>query len=127
MQEQIMKRLILIAALMLPLPGLADYMDVIEFKLNEGCSFDEYLEIVEDFNETWGKKNGYTAEVAVPLYSNDLVNMFWVGRTEDATSFGKAWDAWRDEQADSDSTAAQLSQRFEACETNLGRRGYDLY
>ena len=122
-----MNKLLLIALLLLPLPAFADYMDVIEFTLNEGCSFDEYMEIVNDFNESWGKKHDYRAEIAVPVYSNNLVHMFWLGHTETAEAFGKAWDTWRDELEDPDSTAAQLWARFEACETNLGRRGYDVY
>ena len=122
-----MKQILLLLVLMLPLSALADYMDVIEFKLNEGCSFDEYMEIVDDFNSEWGAKNGYRAEIATPLYSNNLENMFWVGRTADAAAFGKAWDTWRDELDDPKSTAAKLWARFQDCETNLGRRGYDVY
>ena len=49
--------------LVLPLPAFADYFDVIQFELKDGCSF-------------------------------------------------KASDLWA---------------RFQACETNLSRRGYDVY
>ena len=34
-----MKRLLITAMLLLPLPAVADHLDVIEFKLLEGCSF----------------------------------------------------------------------------------------
>ena len=122
-----MKKLLSIALLALPLPSLADYMDVIQFQLNEGCSFDEYMEIVDDFNEQWGKKHDYRSEIAVPIQSHDLVSMYWVGRTKDAATFGKAWDAWRNELEDPDSLASKLWARFRACETNVGRRGYDVY
>jgi hypothetical protein len=122
-----MKKILILALLSLPIPASADYMDVIQFELNEGCSFSQYLEIVNDFNEQWGKKHDYQTEVAVPLQSDNLVSMYWVGRTEDAATFGKAWDAWRDELEDPDSLASKLSARFEACETNQSRRGYDVY
>ena len=122
-----MSRFILILALLLPMSALADYMDVIEFKLKEDCSFDKYMEIVNDFNDDWGKKNGYRAEIATPVYSNNLVNMYWVGRTKDAAAFGKAWDTWRDALDNPDSSPAKLWARFQACEINLGRRGYDVY
>ena len=122
-----MKKLIVAALLITPLPALADFMDVIEFELKEECSFSEYMEIVNDFNETWGKKHDYIAEIAVPLQSTNLVHMFWLGRTKDAETFGKAWDSWRDAQSDPDSVAAKLWARFQACESNLARRGYDIY
>ncbi len=122
-----MKKLLWIALMSLPLPALADYMDVIQFELNEGCSFNEYMEIVNDFNEQWGKQHDYQSEIAVPLQSDNLVGMYWVGRTKDAATFGKAWDAWRDEQKDPNSLASRLWARFQACETNLSRRGYDTY
>jgi hypothetical protein len=122
-----MKKILLIATLLLPGHAIADYMDVIEFKLNEGCSFEEYMEIVNDFNATWGEQHGYSAQVAVPIQSDNLVHMYWVGTTANAAAFGKAWDAWRDELKDPKSTASKLWERFQDCETNLGRWGYDVY
>lgn len=121
-----MKKIFMIALLTLPLPALAEHMDVIEFKLLEGCSFSTYMEIVEDFN-VWGKKYGYNAEIAVPLQSNNLTSMYWLGTSKDAATFGKAWDAWRDAQSDPDSMAGKLGARFVKCSANLGRRGYDIY
>ena len=61
------------------------------------------------------------------MQSNNLESMFWVGRTTDAATFGAAWDAWRNELADSDSKASQLSARFAECSENIARRGYDTY
>jgi hypothetical protein len=52
--------------------------------------------------------------------------MFWVGRSKNAAAYGKAWDTWRDGQADPSSVAAKLWGRFQECSTNLGRRGYDV-
>jgi hypothetical protein len=91
------KNLILIVALfVLPLSASADYMDVIQVNLDDKCSVDKYVEIKNDFNEQWGKSNGYMAEVLVPIQNDDLVSLFWVGRTANAAAFGAAWDAWRD-------------------------------
>jgi hypothetical protein len=99
-----MKKVILIALVCLPVVTLADHM------------------------EQWGVNYGYVAELAVPLQSNDLVSIFWVGRSANAEAFGKAWDAWRDAQADPTSAAAKLQARFNACgEFNEARRSYDVY
>jgi hypothetical protein len=126
-----MKRLlaILLSALpvALPVSATADHLDVIEFKLNDGCSFDKYMEIAKDFNTQWGVNNGYRAEVLMPIQSQNLVSMYWVGRSKDAAAFGKAWDTWRTELGNPASVAAKLWARFQACSTNLSRQGYDVY
>lgn len=101
-------------------------MDVIEFKPLEGCALPQYPEVVKDFNK-WGKKYGYNTEIAVPLQNNNLTSMFWMGSSADAAAFGKAWDAWRDAQGDSNSTPAKLQARFDACSENIARRSYDVY
>ena len=85
-----------------------------------------YLEIVGDFNE-WGKKYGYTAEIAVPMQASSLENMYWMGNSADTASFGKAWDAWRDTQSDPNSTPAKLQARFTQCQEITGRSSYDVY
>lgn len=97
----------MIALLSLPFGTSADHMDVIQMKICENCSVAEYVAIMEDCNEQWGADYGYSAELAVPLQSDDLVSVFWVGRSANAEAFGKAWDAWRDAQADATSTAAK--------------------
>ena len=122
-----MKIFVLTLLLFTPITASAEYLDVIEFKMVDGCSFDKYLKIVKDFNKEWGMKNGYSAKAAMPLQSNNLESMFWLGTTKDAASFGKAWDAWRDAMSDSDSVAAKLQARFTKCSINVARRGYDLY
>lgn len=53
-----MKKLLLIAALMLPGPAMANTLDVITSKLKDGCTFGTYLGITREFNESWGKANG---------------------------------------------------------------------
>jgi hypothetical protein len=122
-----MKRMILALLLLVPVVASAEYLDVIEVKLNDGCSFNEYMEIANDFNSDWGEANGYKSKVAMPLQSDNLVSLYWLGTAKDAASFGKAWDTWRDELSDPDSTAAKLWARFQACSTNVGRWGYDIY
>ncbi len=113
--------------LLLPLSASADHMDVIQVTLDEDCSLEEYVAIKNDFNETWGKKNGYLAEIVVPIQSDDLQSIFWVGRSADAAAYGKAWDTWRDETANSKSVAGKLQERFDECSDNDSRRGYDVY
>ena len=126
-EENEVKKLILAMLLCVPMSASAEYMDVIEFKLIDGCSFDKYMEIVNDFNENWGEALGYTARVAMPLQNENLESMYWLGTTKDAATFGKVWDTWRDALSDPDSTPAKLWERFQDCEVNLARWGYDIY
>ncbi len=121
-----MKRLLISVMLLLPLTAFGAHMDVIEFELLEGCSFSKYMEIVGDFNQ-WGESYGYKAEIAVPVQSDNLTSMYWLGTSANAASFGKTWDAWRDAMDDPDSEPAKLWARFLICEENITRNGYDLY
>ena len=121
-----MKKLIALALLALPCTSFADHLDVIEMRLKPGCSLTSYLAVVKDFNE-WGKSHGYKAEILVPLQRSNLETMFWVGRSANAESFGKAWDVWRDAQANPDSVEARLNTRLDACSTSLNRAGMDTY
>lgn len=113
--------------LLVPLLGSAEYLDVIQVELKEGCDFNRYVAIKNDFNETFGSRNGYHAEVLMPLQSEHLATLFWVGRAANAAAFGKAWDAWRDGLADKKSVSAKLWSRFQKCSTNISRQGYDIY
>jgi hypothetical protein len=122
-----MKRLLMLAILVVPLSASAEYLDVIQVKLKEKCTLQNYVAIKNDFNEQWGKGHGYRAEIAAPVLSNDLSAVFWTGHCASAESFGKAWDTWRTELSDPKSVAAKLNERFEKCSTNESRRGYDLY
>lgn len=119
-----MKKLLAALLLALPATAMADYLDVIEFKLT--CDMGEYLAIVKDFN-AWGKDYGYKAEIWTPLMRGSLDTVFWVGRSKDAESFGNAWDTWRDAQSKPDSTPAKLWARMSKCENNLNRSGFDTY
>ena len=122
-----MKKIIAIALLALPLGAAADHLDVIELKLKEGCDVAKFVQVAHDFNTQWGANHGYPADVAVPLQSSDLESMRWLGRSKDAATFGKAWDAWRTEITDPNSVAGKLAARFGACSINTARRGFDLY
>ena len=121
-----MKKILLAAFLLLPLNAVAEHMDVIEFKMLEGCSMDQYMAIVKDFNE-WGKGYDYKAKIAFPLQSHNLTSVYWLGTSPNAAAFGKAWDAWRDGLADPKSGPSKLSARFAECSENLGRRSYDVF
>jgi len=122
-----MKKLIAIALLALPMCVAADHLDVIDFKLKEDCDFAKFMAIAKDFNTQWAASHGYHADVAVPLQSSDLESMRWLGRSKDAATFGKAWDAWRTESADPTTVAGKLNARFGACSINTARRGFDVY
>ena len=122
-----MKKTILALALLVPMSASAEYMDVLEVQLAEGCSFNKYMEIVNDFNSNWGEAIGYKARVAMPLQNSNLVSLYWLGTTKDAATFGKVWDTWRDGLADSKSKPAKLWARFQQCSVNLSRTGYDVY
>jgi len=121
-----MKKILLAAFLLLPLNAVAEHMDVIEFKMLEGCSVEQYLAIIEDFNK-WGEDYGYETKIAFPLQSNNLTSVYWLGMSANAAAFGRAWDAWRDALSDADSVPAKLSARFAECSENLGRRSYDVF
>ena len=121
-----MRALLLTALLVLPLNASAEYMDAIEVTINEDCTVAEYVGIKNDFNEQWGKANGYLAEIATPIQGQNLAAVYWVGRAANAAAFGKAWDTWRDALADPKSTASKLSARLTKCSTNVNRSGFDL-
>lgn len=122
-----MKKIFLTLMLMVPISAFADHIDVIEVQLKDGCTFAQYLAIKDDFNAKWGSKNGYRSEVFMPIQSQNLVSFYWVGRSASAAAFGKAWDQWRTDLQDANTIAAKLWARFEACSTNMSRRGYDVY
>ena len=121
-----MRAFVVTALLVLPLNANAEYMDAIEVTINEACTVAEYVAIKNDFNEQWGKANGYLAEIATPIQSQNLSLVFWVGRAANAAAFGKAWDTWRDALADPKSTASKLNARLTKCSTNVNRSGFDL-
>ena len=122
-----MKRLIGTMLLLIASASHAGHLDVISFTLDESCSFGTYLEIVDDFNE-WGEAYGYQAEIAAPLFTDDMATHYWLGRSADNETFGKAYDAWETGQVDADSVPAKLNARFGECgEENMSRRAYKTF
>lgn len=126
MKIKTISKIAVAASLFLSVTASADHMDVIEMEFINGCNVAKLMPIVADFND-WGKAYGYSAEIASPLQSGNLTSFFWLGTSKDAASFGAAWDAWRDAQADSKSVPAKLQARFDDCTKNLARRSYDVF
>jgi hypothetical protein len=122
-----MKKVLLMILLISPIGAFADHIDVIEVQLNEGCSVATYVAIKDDFNKQWAAQYGYQSEVFVPIQSNNLISLYWVGRSANAAAFGNAWDQWRDDLANPNSVASKLWARFLDCSINVSRRGYDVY
>ncbi|MDT8442321.1 MAG: hypothetical protein RQ723_11750 [Desulfuromonadales bacterium] len=105
----------------------AGHLDVISLTLSEDCTLEQYLEIVDDFNE-WGKPYGYQTEIAVPSFSDNLATIYWLGRSANGETFGKAHDAWEAAQNDANSVPARLMQRFGECGGgNDTRRAYRTF
>ena len=121
--KKIFKIAPLLAMLACPLIAKADYVDVIESKLKEGCTMSKYLDIVKDFNALYGPK-GYTAEILSPVYGSNLDSFIWVGRTKDIESFGKGSNAYSNAAADANTAEGKLSARFRDCSTGIARRSY---
>jgi hypothetical protein len=121
-----MKKWLIAALFALPLSANAYHMDVIEMELKEGCSFGQLMQIIGDFNR-WGKDYGYAARVARPIQSSNQTSIWWMGTSENAEAFGKAWDAWSEELMDPESDPSKLMVRLAECTSSLGRAGYDVY
>jgi hypothetical protein len=122
-----MKTILALMLAGLPMIASADYVDVIEFRLNQSCPLETQLQVARDFNAQWGEKLGYRAEILAPLEPRSLSSFYWVGRTKNAETFGRAWDTWRSEIRDPNSVAGRLLSRYNACATGISRRGYEIY
>ena len=122
-----MKNLLIAVLFLFPLSASADHLDVIQVTLKDNCTVEQFVAIANDFNEQWGKNYGYRSEVAVPVQSEDLVSIFWLGRSAGAEAFGKAWDTWRNELTDPKSFASKLRARFDKCSDSESRSGFELY
>lgn len=121
-----MKYLVIVAALMLPTPAMAEHLDVMDVKLKEGCSISSYLTIVKDVNN-WAKAYGYQARIAIPTHGDNLETMMWIGTSANAQTYGKVWDLWKDSLRDPNSAPSKLQARLLGCHNgNLGRRIYDV-
>jgi hypothetical protein len=104
----------------------AGHLDVIGFTMKEGCSMTQYLAIVADFNE-WAQAHGYQAEIAVPTFQSNLDTIYWLGRSADGETFGKAYDAWLSGIGESGSVPANLAERFGECADNDSRNAYRTF
>jgi hypothetical protein len=122
-----MKRFLAAILITVPFYVSAAHLDVIQLELKEGCELSQYVAIAKDFNEKWAKDYDYNAEVLMPIQSDNLTSLFWVGRSSGAAEFGATWEAWVSDLGKSGSTAAKLSARFEACSTNMSRRSYSTF
>ena len=117
-----MRKLLIFAIFCIPSISWADHIDVIPATLKEGCSLATYLASVDDFNKNWGEKYAYQVEVLVPLQGDDMSTLYWLGRSENAATFGAAYDAWNAEVTDPNSTAGKLMARFAECSEKFDRR-----
>jgi hypothetical protein len=120
-----MRKFIAFALLSLPMAASADYLDIWDYKLKDGCDLSTHMQIVKDFNQ-WAAKYGYRGEVAVSAFNNDMGLLRLMGRTKDATDSAKVWDAWVTETSDPNSVAGKLSARFDACQVVLSRTAFDI-
>ena len=98
-------------------PLCNEFVDALKLRLAD-------WKIVKDFNVV-AAEDGYKAEILSPLQHSNLESKIWVGRTKNAESFGKGWDAYRSAQADANSSRGKLGARFAACSTLVARRSYE--
>jgi hypothetical protein len=119
-----MKKLIAIALLTVPAVSFADYIDVLSSTLKPGCSVATLQQIVKDFNETWAKPDVYRAELLVPVQSQALGTIYWVGRGKGIASFGNGLERWMKESVDPNSVAGKLNARMTECVTWGSRAGF---
>ena len=124
MKMKTLAALLATAFLSLPAAASADFVDVIESTLNDGCDMDKYLAIVNDFNAYY-KDKGYQTEILLPVHAEEADGtIFWIGRSSNATTFGQAFDHWEVEVDKSGSAVNKLSDRFVECTTNVRRASY---
>ncbi|MBF7729153.1 hypothetical protein [Pseudomonas sp. N040] len=104
----------------------ADYLDVIDVKLKPACTLKDFIALNKEMNE-WGKPYNMTGEVVTSIFSDAPNSTAWVGRSPDATSFGKAWDAWRTARDKGEAPVSKLNARWVECTEILYRRAFDSY
>ncbi len=113
----------LVAMLACPMIASADYLDVIESKMKDGCTMTKYMDIVKDFNALYTPR-GYTAEILTPIYGTNMDTIIWVGRTKNMETFGKGAQAYNDAVGDANSAEGKIAARFRECTTGVSRRSY---
>ena len=107
-----------------PATAQADYVDVIGGKLNEGCSLEKYLKLVDEFRGVMKENNyEYTVEILQPVTSEDLSIIWWIGRSKDFPTFAEGYTQWEKALSDSKSAEAKLNKKIVKCSTNVSRAG----
>jgi hypothetical protein len=119
-----MKKLITMFLLAVPAVAMADYVDVLSAKLKDGCSIATFQQIVADFNATWAQGTDYKAQLLIPVMSEDLHTLYWVGRTTNAEAYGRSLERWVKEANDPNTVTGKLNERMNACVTWGGRAGF---
>jgi hypothetical protein len=119
-----MKKLITIFLLAFPAVAMADYVDVLSAKLKDGCSIATFQQIVADLNATWAQGGDYKAQLLVPVMSEDLHTLYWVGRAASAEAYGRSLDRWVKEANDPGTVTGKLNERMNACVAWVGRAGF---
>jgi hypothetical protein len=122
-----MRKLIASLLLIVPSVACADYVDVLSGQLKDGCNVSTLSQIVKDFNATWAKEGVYKAELLVPMMSQDLGTVYWVGRIKNAEAFGAGLERWMKEIADTDSVAGKLYTRLQQCVAFGSRGGFTTF
>ena len=125
MKHSKLTKLAIAALLFIPMTASAEYMEVLEQEVKEGCTVAKYQVIIDDFN-VWAKDYGYQAKIASPLYTNNFGSVYWIGTAKDTTTFGAAYDAWLDGIKDPKSTPAKLDARMGKCVKLKTRRAYTV-
>ena len=123
MKRNVIAGLAALAVLGAPLHAAADMIDVINWKLNDGCDLAKFQAIVKDFNAYYKDKD-YQAEILLPLHTQNQDAIFWVGRSSSATGFGTAYDHWLAGVAKDRSAVSKLNDRFNACATVTSRSSF---
>ncbi len=116
--------LLVIALLVAPTAASAQYLDVIANKLNDDCSLEKYLGVVNEFRGVM-KSQGYTysVEIAQPLTGEDLATIWRIGRTKDLATFGSEYTKWETALTNPSSPESKVNKKLNACSTNTSRSG----
>ena len=103
----------------------ADYLDVITIRLTPECPLDRYMSVVKEFRSVIERLDyKYTVEISVPLMSNELDVIYWIGREPDLTTFGAETDRWEGEVAKGGTPEATIDKKLDACGENVSRSGH---
>ena len=112
-----------IAIFSLPVYATADVLDVLTVKLNKKCSVEQYQSIVDDINAHF-KDRGWTAELLLPLHSQEQDSVFVVGRSSNVEALGRVIDYARAEQQEEGSTVSKLIAQAQKCGTLTSRASF---